>query len=431
LGTDDGTTSGLGSNDIVIGATGSVSSMFASQHALYIRGSSNNFTNDGTVYSISSAARFQGDFTDVINTGLISSTASYGVYFQGVTAGGFSNLVNSGTISGHSFAVYAILDDLEVLNTGTIVSANSTAVHLGSDGYDLDLINHGIISTSGTTAVRSEDGNDTVVNHSSINGNVDLNDGTNSFTNTGDLTGSYVGGNGLDTVTNSGHITSAVHLSSGADFYFGTADGVVTGEIDLGTGNDTAILGNVGGIVQGDTGDDTITGGAGSDVIDGGDDNDLIRGRTGDDIIEGGSGNDTLRAGQGDDEVFGGSGDDFIRGGAGEDIINGGIGSDTMFGGSDGDSFVFVSALDSPDVAGRDVIQDFTVGDDIIDLSAFSGLSFIGDSGFSGSGAEVRVTDPNSIGRVKIYVDTDGDGTADMKIILNNTTTLSEDDFLF
>ena len=70
-------------------------------------------------------------------------------------------------------------------------------------------------------------------------------------------------------------------------------------------------------------------------------------------------------AGQGGrDVLFGGSGDDTLNGGAGNDWLVGGEGNDTITG-------------DAGD--GRDTITDFTDGEDMIDLSAFSSISGFSD----------------------------------------------------
>ncbi|MFT5042725.1 MAG: hypothetical protein ACI8TX_003718, partial [Hyphomicrobiaceae bacterium] len=63
--------------------------------------------------------------------------------------------------------------------------------------------------------------------------------------------------------------------------------------------------------------------------------------------------------------IRGGHGDDVLGGGSGDDTISGGPGSDTLSGGLGVDSFVF-GAIDT----GRDVIIDFEIESDVIDLSA-------------------------------------------------------------
>ena len=63
---------------------------------------------------------------------------------------------------------------------------------------------------------------------------------------------------------------------------------------------------------------------------------------------------DVLDGGAGDDRVFGQLGNDTLSGGTGDDYLEGGIGND-----------IFAFA----DGSGSDVIGDFTIGEDILDLS--------------------------------------------------------------
>jgi len=73
----------------------------------------------------------------------------------------------------------------------------------------------------------------------------------------------------------------------------------------------------------------------------------------------------------GDDEIYGDEGRDWIWGGDGADVIYGGRGNDKMWGGDGADRFVFEKH------SGRDVICDFDVAEDVIDMSALhvGGLS--------------------------------------------------------
>ena len=61
----------------------------------------------------------------------------------------------------------------------------------------------------------------------------------------------------------------------------------------------------------------------------------------------------------------GGDGDDVLDGGAGDDILRGGRGDDTLTGRAGADVFRFIR------VNGDDVIEDFSNGQDKIDLRAF------------------------------------------------------------
>ena len=64
----------------------------------------------------------------------------------------------------------------------------------------------------------------------------------------------------------------------------------------------------------------------------------------------------------GDDTIFGGGGKDDIVGGPGDDVIDGGIGADKIKGSAGADTFLL------HDRSGKDVIKDFTLFEDIIDV---------------------------------------------------------------
>ncbi|HOZ31281.1 MAG TPA: calcium-binding protein, partial [Tabrizicola sp.] len=82
-------------------------------------------------------------------------------------------------------------------------------------------------------------------------------------------------------------------------------------------------------------------------------------------ILRGGDEAATLTGGTGGDMIDGGAGDELIQGGAGNDILIDGDGADTLSGGAGAD--IFVLAADSA----TDVIVDFQLGVDKIDLSAW------------------------------------------------------------
>ncbi len=71
-----------------------------------------------------------------------------------------------------------------------------------------------------------------------------------------------------------------------------------------------------------------------------------------------------------------GAGDDDLDGGANNDIVIGGAGDDDLTGGTGADSFVYKSTGD-----GDDVIIDFGVGADTVDLDAlFDNLGGFADA---------------------------------------------------
>ena len=136
-------------------------------------------------------------------------------------------------------------------------------------------------------------------------------------------------------------------------------------------------------------------------------------------------------------EIVGTSGADTLTGTAANDRFTGGAGTDKMTGGAGYDQFVFVSKSDSVPGAGRDVVVDFTQGQDRIDLSALDAnagttahdaFNWIGQSAFSGAAGQLRAS-VYSYGTV-IQADLNGDKVADFEIALSKPFELTSHDFL-
>ncbi|MFU0921260.1 retention module-containing protein [Kluyvera sichuanensis] len=115
--------------------------------------------------------------------------------------------------------------------------------------------------------------------------------------------------------------------------------------------------------LMGHDGDDIIYGENGDDLIYGGKGNDILYGGNGDDTIYGGPGNDTLYGEKGNDVLYGGDGNDILYGGKGDDTLIGGKGDDILWGGEGHDTFKWQQGD-----YGNDVIKDFNVKQDTIDL---------------------------------------------------------------
>jgi serralysin len=198
-------------------------------------------------------------------------------------------------------------------------------------------------------------------------------------------------------------------------------------------GSDLAdrIVGNsVSNEISGGFGSDYIDGGLGGDVLEGDGGNDTIYGRLGDDDIFGGSGSDNLLGGFGRDDIFGGSGDDDIQGG---------LGRDRLLGGSGEDVFIYTSIDDSNEFDGVDLIRDFTLDVDLIDLSRIDAhvnragkqnFTWIGtqqlEVGFTG---ELRYGYDRIADITFIEGDVNGDGEADITIDLEGRYFLQRSDF--
>lgn len=198
----------------------------------------------------------------------------------------------------------------------------------------------------------------------------------------------------------------------------------------------------------GTTGDDVLLGGAQNDSLHGGDGNDVLSGGAGNNDLYGDNGNDILFSGPGNDVMDGGAGNNtasyalaesgvtvssallgpqhtggagidtliniqnltgsnyndhltgdyeanVINGGLGNDVLIGGLGNDTLTGSAGNDTFKWLAGD-----TGHDVVTDFSIGADTLDLSKLlQGFSAGADSlddflhfKVTGSGADLVST---------------------------------------
>jgi len=146
--------------------------------------------------------------------------------------------------------------------------------------------------------------------------------------------------------------------------------------------------------------------------------NDAVTGSIGADLILGGAGADTLR---------GGNSADTLVGGAGRDVLNGGVGPDV---------FRFDDHAELGLGVNADLIEDFLLGSDIIDLAGVDAgasaagnqvFAFIGTAAFTNVAGQLRYL--HSGGQTIVQGDRTGDGVADFEIALTGTLVLTGVDF--
>lgn len=119
------------------------------------------------------------------------------------------------------------------------------------------------------------------------------------------------------------------------------------------------------GVASGTNASEAIYGRAGSDLLIGEGGHDFIAADDGDDGVLGGRGHDVLLGEGGDDALDGEAGNDWISGGAGVDTLTGWTGKDVF-------AFILNPLSDLTvdhevtDVAGPDIVTDFTLGEDLI-----------------------------------------------------------------
>lgn len=186
--------------------------------------------------------------------------------------------------------------------------------------------------------------------------------------------------------------------------------------------------------IVGSAGDDEIHGLGGDDALMGQDGADFLNGGMGADALNGGTGNDTLKGDSGSDKLLGNEGVDSISGGADNDTLEGGAGSDTLAGGSGADTFFFRQG--DLNAAG-DYILDYSRTDgDRISLSPIDAntnltgdqkFAFIGNAGFSKVAGELRSDIKDGV--THVYGDANGDGVADVHLILPGAGLLTSADF--
>jgi len=197
-----------------------------------------------------------------------------------------------------------------------------------------------------------------------------------------------------------------------------------------GSGNDSLLGNSVDNVLSGNAGNDIMGGGAGHDTLDGGTGNDTMLGGIGDDrffveaagdvvIEQNGEGTDVVSSsisyalgdhvenliltgaatngtGNGLDNVITGNAQgNRLDGGAGNDRLTGGNGVDFLKGGAGND--IFVAEINADPTASRqgpialDVIVDFELGKDMIDLSGIDAISSMsGDQQFAFKGTSAN-----------------------------------------
>jgi Ca2+-binding RTX toxin-like protein len=302
----------------------------------------------------------------------------------------------------------------------------------GRSGFDSSGV--GQPNTNSFISIRGAGGNDTITGNG-VTG-IDLSDDSSGVTVvfSAEGNGTATGGSiGTDTFT-------GVNNIRGSSF-----DDTLTG----GAGNQT---------LRGQAGNDTIDGGAGTNdradyfnsdssvtvdlaggtAQDGFGDTDTliniedVRGSNdfGDLLIGDGNAN-TLSGLGGDDMLVGASGDDSLNGGLGADFLLGGLGVDTLTGGADSDIFQYIATADSGIGAARDTITDFDAlnESEVIFLDGLLSGTF--QAGIS-AGGNTGFTATTSGSDTQVLIDTDGDNTADMEILLTGVTATDVDitDFL-
>ncbi|MCP5342273.1 MAG: hypothetical protein H6901_08665 [Rhodobacteraceae bacterium] len=365
---------------------------------------------------------FTVDFTNltgaVFDNGLGSATATVTILDNdgGGTAGangtGPDFTLISGPTSGSDILRGTPLDDIihGLAGNDTIYGLGSDDTLYGDGQNDL------IMASGGNDLAYGGSGDDTLYGGW---GSDTLTGGTGDDSVFGGSWGDLLGGDGGNDLVNGQDGDDRVYGGWGSDTLQG------------GNGNDSLyggtwgdLLGGEGGndLVYGQDGHDRLYGSWGSDTLLGGTGNDSLYGGTWGDVLGGDAGNDFLNGQGGHDRLYGGAGADTLYGGNGNDTLVGGAGPDRMSGNAGADVFVFRSQAEVGLGGARDVIADFTGGQDMMDFSAM-GMSFSGASGFTSTAGEMIAL--ASGGDTILAGDIDGDGVADFEVMLLGVTSVT------
>jgi Ca2+-binding RTX toxin-like protein len=221
-------------------------------------------------------------------------------------------------------------------------------------------------------------------------------------------------------------------LQGGAAVVPTIVSGFTGGRIFGGNGNDTLLTGAIATTMQGEAGDDRYivnhTGAVITEAVGGGNDRvvttvnlDLtsageievikVAGTAGL-TVKGSATDNRITGGAGADMLAGGAGADALLGDAGADRLSGGTGADRLTGGAGSDVFVFATGF------GRDVVTDYTDGQDKIDLTMLDAVTTYD---------QLAATQMHQVGQ---HVEIDG-GNGDILVLRNVTLAmLDASDFL-
>lgn len=282
---------------------------------------------------------------------------SYGITF-GQAGEGAGRIVveKGGDIGSADTAILSAGDGQEIVNRGKIEAVEAIV----SMGRKADFLNDGTINGS-NTGVRFESGSGRVVNNGDMFGESGIyatstaGNGRIVVINNGLIETSKAAidlqSDGDHLIRNTGIIKTDVYGGAGDDRFINDG-GEVTGNVDLGEGNDIYIIDRTGIMT-----DEKINGGT-----------DTVRASV--DCTAGDHIEKLILTGNANIDGTGSSDDNRLQGNSGKNVLDGWGGDDLLKGRGGADVFVFSYH------GGSDEILDFKSGEDRIDMRGWSGSGF-------------------------------------------------------
>ena len=348
-----------------------------------------------------------GAGNDLLGTGAGDDT----VIFNGASTGFDTVEMGGGTDRIEAAANGTVIGLAKIEGIEEITALDFTGVTIAA-GEGNDALDFSAIVLSGITRIDAGAGKDSITGSG---GDDTIMGGAGD-----DL---LVGGGGNDTfLVGTGAGVDAIHGGAGIDRIEASASSTVIALRDL-SGIELITAGSFSKVSVALTGgDDTVDFTdvelSGIGQLDAAAGNDAVTGSIGADLILGGAGTDTLR---------GGNSADTLVGGAGRDVLNGGVGPDV---------FRFDDHAELGLGVNADLIEDFLLGSDIIDLAGVDAgasaagnqvFAFIGTAAFTNVAGQLRYL--HSGGQTIVQGDRTGDGVADFEIALTGTLVLTGVDF--